>query len=433
MMARFWQGLGLGAVAALSLGIVEPADAANHDPIVLVHGFLGFGRSEMLGFKYWGGLVDIQTEVMAKYKNQQIYTVAVGPISSNWDRAVELFYQIKGGCVDYGAVHAKKYGILEVPNDTFKDGTTCFPGFYPQWDANHPIHLIGHSMGGQDSKMLVQMLATNGAPLNPGLFPYKTSAAWVKSVTTISTPNDGTVLAYNFYDGLGKNVPQILGTIALFAGVFGDTAQSIYDFKLEQWGITPQQPGETFFAYLSRVQASPLFQNTTKNFSAFDLGPDGAMIENEWVKDQPGVTYFSWSTICTKPSPTDGTAVTQPGTSVLINLFGGSGFIGNYVPSDGLPFPYSASNPAYKTWWPNDGVVDTIAEKAPTWAMDSKGKIYRRGTTVVDLSHGGTPVVGAWNYLGTKLDFDHMKIIGWDFVWDPIPFYNHQVELLRSL
>jgi hypothetical protein len=41
--------------------------------------------------------------------------------------------------------------------------------------------------------------------------------------------------------------------------------------------------------------------------------------------------------------------------------------------------------------------------------------------------------VGAWNYLGTKLDFDHMKIIGWDFVWDPIPFYNHQVELLRSL
>jgi triacylglycerol lipase len=28
----------------------------------------------------------------------QVMTAAVGPISSNWDRAVELYYQIKGGC-----------------------------------------------------------------------------------------------------------------------------------------------------------------------------------------------------------------------------------------------------------------------------------------------------------------------------------------------
>ena len=27
-----------------------------------------------------------------------------------WDRAVELFYQIKGGTVDYGAAHSKEHG-----------------------------------------------------------------------------------------------------------------------------------------------------------------------------------------------------------------------------------------------------------------------------------------------------------------------------------
>jgi len=241
------------------------------------------------------------------------------------------------------------------------------------------------------------------------------------------------VLAYNFYDGLGKNVPQYLGTLGLLAGVFGTSTEKVYDFKLEQWMITPQQPGETFFAYLSRVQASPLFQNTTKNFSSFDLGPDGAMIENDWVKDQPGVTYFSWSTLSTTPSPKDGTAVPNKGVNALIYLFGGTGFIGNYVPDDGLPFPYAATNPAYKKWWPNDGVVDTIAQTAPTWAMNAQGKIYKRGTTVIDLSHGGTPVAGAWNHLGVMNNFDHMKIIGWDFVWNPIPFYVKQVKLLRSL
>ena len=31
-----------------------------------------------------------------------VYTVSVGPISPNWDRAIEAFYQIKGGQVDYG-------------------------------------------------------------------------------------------------------------------------------------------------------------------------------------------------------------------------------------------------------------------------------------------------------------------------------------------
>ena len=29
---------------------------------------------------------------------------------SNYDRAVELYYYIKGGTVDYGAAHAAKYG-----------------------------------------------------------------------------------------------------------------------------------------------------------------------------------------------------------------------------------------------------------------------------------------------------------------------------------
>src|SRR5471030_833690 len=153
------------ACAFLSLGSMAlPALAANTYPVILVHGFAGFGRDELLGYKYWGGLNDLQTQLQAKYSNQLVATAVVGPFSSNWDRATELFYQIKGGCVDYGALHSAANNHLESPESFFHNGRTCYPGLYPAWDANHPVHLLSHSMGGQTARMLVQMLAANGAP-----------------------------------------------------------------------------------------------------------------------------------------------------------------------------------------------------------------------------------------------------------------------------
>lgn len=66
----------------------------NNYPIVLVHGFMGFGRDELLGYKYWGGIVDVQEKLNdLGYKT---YTATVGPVSSNWDRACELYAYIVG-------------------------------------------------------------------------------------------------------------------------------------------------------------------------------------------------------------------------------------------------------------------------------------------------------------------------------------------------
>ena len=78
--------------------------AQNKYPIILVHGFMGWGRDEMGSYRYWGGKYDI--EQILKHEGFEVYTASVGPISSNWDRAIELFYQIKGGQVDYGKTHS---------------------------------------------------------------------------------------------------------------------------------------------------------------------------------------------------------------------------------------------------------------------------------------------------------------------------------------
>ena len=82
----------------------------------------------------------------------EVYTVAIGPISSNWDRAIETYYQIKGGQVDYGKKHSNHYKIIQKPKNKNWDG------LYPQWNSDNPIHIIGHSLGGQTARMLQFLL-----------------------------------------------------------------------------------------------------------------------------------------------------------------------------------------------------------------------------------------------------------------------------------
>jgi len=416
----------LSACAAFTLAAPAlPALAANTYPVIFVHGFAGFGRSELLGYKYWGGLTDLQEQLKTRYSNQLVATAVVGPFSSNWDRAAELFYQIKGGCVDYGALHAAANSHLERPENTFHNGRTCYPGLYPAWDASHPVHLITHSMGGQTARMLVQMLAANGAPANPSLFPYAVNASWVKSVTTIATPNDGTTLAYRIVDW----VPFVQQLVTGIAGIAGSTgADKLYDFKLDQWGVGPQAAGESFGDYVNRVTSIPLWNSGVKDLSPYDLSPAGAMAENDWVKDQASVTYFSWVTNSSYTGWLTGWSYPDLDTNPLIGAFAGPGFMGNYG-RDWRPMPPVADS----DWYPSDAVVNTIAQKAPTWAMNASGLVYKRSVVVRDISNGGTPQAGAWNYKGTLGGFDHLDAVGWTLFWDSLSWYKARVDELRAL
>lgn len=83
---------------------------------------MGWGREELLGFKYWGGLEDLQDTLnRAGYRT---YTGVAGPLASNWDRACELYAYLKGGTVDYGQTHAAAHGHERYGRH--------FPGLYPE-------------------------------------------------------------------------------------------------------------------------------------------------------------------------------------------------------------------------------------------------------------------------------------------------------------
>ena len=102
--------------------------------------------------------------------------------------------------------------------------------------------------------------------------------------------------------------------------------------------------------------------------------------------------------------------------------------MGNYS-RDSRPMPAVADS----SWFPSDAVVNSIAQKAPTWAMNASGTICKHTVTAKDLGNGGTLQAGAWNYKGTLAGFDHLDAVGWTLFWDGLSWYKARVDELRAL
>lgn len=371
----------------------QPAYAAekkgNKYPIVLCHGNAGWGRDEMLGYRYWGGLVDLQKKLAdAGYPT---YTAAVGPFSSNWDRACELYAYIKGGTVDYGEAHSKNHGHARY-------GKT-FPGLYPEWGTEtdgglNKIHLIAHSQGGQTSRMLIQLLEEGSEEEREGtqtnLNPlFEGGKSWVASLTTLASPHNGTTLADVDIYKL-KDFATYL--ISAAAAATGKGLEPVYDFKLDQWGLK-RQSGESYTHYAKRVMKSSIWNGKVRDFSFWDLSTTGAAEQNAWVTAKDDVYYFSYATCATTEQRLTGHQIGKP---LLMNpaLFAPAAVIGLYTRT-GKEQP-----DIDRTWWCNDGIVNTISAKGPS--VNSTDEI---------VDYDGTPQIGKWNYMGVK-NLDHLAIVG---------------------
>lgn len=357
---------------------------SNDYPIVLVHGFMGFGRDELLGYKYWGGTVDLQEKLIKS--GHQTYTATVGSVSSNWDRACELYAYIVGGTVDYGEAHAKKYGHNRYGRR--------YEGIYKGISDKNKIHLIGHSMGGQTIRTLTQLLSEgskeetnykqkNISPLFDG------GKHWIRSVTTISTPNDGTTLS-DFIPG-GEFLSTAFGALGTVTGN-NDLSSYLYDFKLDQWGLK-KEDYESQNDYINKVLGSNIW-NKTKDIATYDLSTYGAQELNKWVKAQPDVYYFSWVTQATTESLIADHSLPQIGRMNPL-FYGTSTLMGRYTRNEeGLPI-------INKEWFPNDGVVNAISQDGP-----------KLGSTDIIEKYNGKAKIGQWNRMPTVINTDHMDIVG---------------------
>lgn len=355
--------------------VAKQGQYKNQDPIILVHGFNGFTddiNPNVLSH-YWGGdKLNIRQDL--EQNGYNAYEASISAFGSNYDRAVELYYYIKGGTVDYGAAHAERYGHERY-------GKT-YEGVYKDWQPGQKVHLVGHSMGGQTVRQLEELLRngsqeeieyqkTHGGDISPLLQGGHDNM--VSSITTLGTPHNGTHAA----DELGNEalVRQVVFDLGKRLG----NKNSRLDFGLSQWGLK-QQPGESYISYLLRVKNSKLWQSKDNGF--YDLTRDGATDLNRKTSLNPNIVYKTYTAEATHP-----TLIGKQKADY--NMF--------------LPFTVTGNvigKATEKEWRENDGLVSVISSQHPF------NQAYTEATD--------TNQKGIWQVTPTKHDWDHVDFVGQD-------------------
>jgi triacylglycerol esterase/lipase EstA (alpha/beta hydrolase family) len=89
---------GLVNLRNLSQEVERLAPADQSIPIVFVPGFSGWGVPLLGAVNYFGGIIDIPT--LLADRGHTVIVAPVAPISTNWERACELYRQLTfGQCV----------------------------------------------------------------------------------------------------------------------------------------------------------------------------------------------------------------------------------------------------------------------------------------------------------------------------------------------
>ncbi len=400
------------SAAEIANGSTSIPSYTNRYPIIMVHGLFGWGNDELYGINYWGGSESLKQILTSK--GYTVYTPTIGSVSSNWDRACELYAYIKGGIVDYGEAHSKKYGHSRY-------GRT-YPGVYPEFgnlDSSNQIekvHLIGHSMGGQTVRVLAQLLENgdadeiNNTPSNNISLLFTGNHHWVNSITTIATPHDGSQ-ASHMQESIEPLAHDFFAAMAVQGG-FVNSNNPSFDFKLDQWGLK-KEPSESFQSYYKSVVTSNIWKST-KDLSVWDLAPEGAKELNSWVKAQSDIYYFSLA--CEDSHKSLFTHYEIPNLNMNPLLLSSSYFMGSYI--NNIPGDVHIDS----TWWKNDGIVSLVSATYPKVGSNDKM-----------VQYNGTPQKGVWNYLGEIDNTDHIEVVGLSHFKTRKYLENKYIDLAKML
>lgn len=306
----------------------------NNYPVVLVHGLGGMALNWMY---------------RREIEDQGLRTIAfnVGKITSNWDRACEIYAQLKGTRVDFGVCHSRQYGHSRYGKD--------FTGqaLFAEWDENHKVHLWGHSMGGPTIRTLERMLRIGSDCPEDDSPLFKGGRNWIASVTTMSGVLDGTSLI----DILDRRqqLNMLKTMVMVSAGIIDNTfVDVVYEIDLEHWGLEREE-GESFEEYWERVEDSYFFSEENEDICLYDLSIEGTRkFNNLGVLEYPDTYYFAFASERTKDSVCVGLFCEAPHQIAEVQM---------------LPFLWYTANKMGKlsetNFQKNDGLVNFMRQFCP--------------------------------------------------------------------
>lgn len=249
-------------------------DKRSSYPVILVPGVLGYGDDNKLSkvVPYFGTM-SASVAKTVRSLDVDCFTASFTPNAGIWERTCELYAQIAGGTVDYGAAYSKRYGKPRF-------GKT-YEGFVGDWGTTNEfgkykkVTLIAHGFGAPVARMLAYLMAfgsqkeqAEGGELSP-LFAGGNGKA-VHAVVTLAGNNDGTTLIQALED-------KMPGITKKMAGLF---------FKMSEDYFTDEDVEE----YLQRSRTN-LF---------YEMGLDGMADFNKRLETNPDTYYFAYSAEATR-------------------------------------------------------------------------------------------------------------------------------------
>ena len=382
--------------ASLPASAAEIKNGKTDYPYIFVHGMGGWG-SDVPYYSlspYWGGglLPGSETDIVRILNENGIeaYAPSVGPLSSAWDRACELYAQLTGTVVDYGEAHSKAHG-----HDRFGFSYVGKATMGEPWNLKDKINLVGHSFGGATVRLFTSLLAFGNAD-EIAATGKETSPLFtgghdcVHSCITLSAPHNGSQVANQLVD---PEVTMLLMATALnFIGMIFGNNFLVFAFQLGHMGLTPKQ--DQFRAFFS-PKGIKSFCNANDN-CGYDMTLRGAAELNEEIKLSPSTYYYSYTTentwdVSASVLPSKGLSPIFYISSIMLASAKGETVDGIKIEGD---------------WALNDGIVPLASARYPSCDSEtalSYGKEIEKGNRIRP---------GRWYYFETMTGMDHFDFCG---------------------
>jgi triacylglycerol lipase len=364
----------------------EPKDCY---PIVFVHGLGGWGDGTGVNYlvPHWG----MTAGSMEKQLNAAGYkavAVSVGPVSSAWDRACELYAHLTGTRTDYGAAHSALHNHERYGTDY--SGGALLPGF---GEDGEKIHLIGHSFGGATARLFAQLCTYGsaeeiaaGGTVSP-LFTGEL-AGCIESITALGAPHNGSSSLEAQIKGDGiSNMTNMFTYMGLIGSVL-QSASFFYPYRLEHFGINTSE----LFKGIDKLTANYEVFNSGTDRAEYDLTLDGAAELNAKISVIPDVYYFSYYAQMTVD---DGNGNQIPKSGMMEMFKDSSSRMGEKRDA----FTTAGGILVDSSWQANDGLVNVVSAKYP---FGDANKSFDAGNIET----------GVWQVMPAIENWDHIDFIG---------------------
>ncbi|KAJ3126556.1 hypothetical protein HK101_005732, partial [Irineochytrium annulatum] len=308
----------------------------------------------MVLIHYFGGISSNLVGLL-RQNGYTVYQPKMGPISSNWERACEVYAQLTGSVVDYGVARAKMMGHSRFGEDF--TGKALYPEFAA--DPQAKITMMGHSMGGPTGRMFISLMrygfqaevdaaiAAN-TTVSPLFWTNRTDSQVAGFVSIAGVLGGSTFDDYLRSNGLFSTF--VIKIVELLIGA-DHLIPNLYDFQLGHWGLDPS-PGEPFLSYITRLFSSS-YPSVPSN-GLFDLGVQGTRDPLlSWVRNAPECYYFSVAALTTYQL--GGVSLPLPRTNAILQPF--STVMGTY---SNASLHLQGGDEA---WRPNDGQVSVVSAR----------------------------------------------------------------------